>query len=348
MASAHSSPPQRVMVTGAAGFIGSNLVHWLLRNWPDTTVLSLDALCYAGNLANLADLEGNPRHRFVHGNICDARVMAACLDEVDAVINAAAQTHVDRSLMDAGDFVASNIGGVQVLMELIKERPHIRFVQVSTDEVYGSQAPGEFAREDSPLDPRNPYSATKAAADLLALAYHASFGLNVSITRCCNNFGPYHYPEKVIPLFITNLMEDQPVPLYGDGLNYREWIYVDDHCAALAAVLAGGQRGAIYNISSEAGFTNLDLTRMILAALRKPETLIRKVADRVGHDRRYALDSRKIRDELGWQAQRGFEEMLAETVRWYQANEKWWRPIKSGEYRRYYEQQYGGRAPRGT
>lgn len=345
---------RHVLVTGAAGFIGSNLVHWLLANRPDLRVTSVDALFYAGNLANLADLRGHERHRFVRGNICDRQLIVGLLDDgVDAVINAAAQTHVDRSLMEADEFVASNLGGVQVQLDLLKQRPHIRFLQVSTDEVYGSRLPDDPAGETAALCPRNPYAATKAGADLLALSYHHSFGLDVVITRCCNNYGPYHYPEKVIPLFITNLMDGQPVPLYGDGLNYREWIHVDDHCAAIARVLEAGRSGEVYNITSGEGMPNVDLTRRILDALGRDESFIRHVTDRPGHDRCYLLDGAKIERELGWRAAVRFDDGLRRTVQWYRDHENWWRPIKSGEYRRYYEKQYGkqgteGRSDGGT
>ncbi|MEP0845818.1 MAG: dTDP-glucose 4,6-dehydratase [Phycisphaerae bacterium] len=335
---------RHVLVTGAAGFIGSNLVHWLLRQRENLRVTSVDALFYAGNLANLEDLTRDDRHRFIHGNICDRQLIAGLLDDgVDAIINAAAQTHVDRSLMGADEFVSSNLGGVQVQLDLLKQRPHIRFLQVSTDEVYGSRRPDDPAAETAALCPRNPYAATKAGADLLALSYHHSFGLDVVITRCCNNYGPYHYPEKVIPLFITNLLDGQKVPLYGDGLNYREWIHVDDHCAAIARVLAAGRSGEVYNITSGEGMPNVELTRRILAALDRDESFIRHVTDRPGHDRCYLLDGSKIERELGWSAAVHFDEGLKQTVQWYRENEAWWRPIKSGEYRRYYERQYGQR-----
>jgi dTDP-glucose 4,6-dehydratase len=336
--------PRGLLVTGAAGFIGSNLVHWLLRHWADTKVVSLDALCYAGNLANLEDLRDHPRHKFVHGNICDRGLMHSLLSEdIEAVINAAAHTHVDRSLMDADEFTATNVGGVQVQLDLIKEHPAVRFVQVSTDEVYGSLAPGETSDESSKLSAGNPYSATKAGADLLALAYHHSFGLNVTITRCCNNYGPFHYPEKVVPLFITNLLDGLPVPLYGDGLNFREWIHVEDHCSALACVVEAGRSGEVYNITSGEGFTNLELTEMILECLERDRSFIHHVEDRPGHDRRYALNDQKIRRELGWSPAHKFRDGLAQTVQWYRDHEEWWRPIKSGEFRRYHERQYGER-----
>ncbi len=336
--------PHRLVVTGAAGFIGSNLARWLLTNWPEAHVHSVDALFYAGNPANLDDLRDHPRHRFEQGNICDGAFMQRVLAEgVDAVVNVAAQTHVDRSLFGAEEFVASNVTGVQVQLDLLKQRPDVRFLQVSTDEVYGSRQPGDAAAEDEPLVPRNPYAATKAAADLLALSYYHSFGQDVVITRCCNNYGPYHYPEKVIPLFITNLIDGQQVPLYGDGLNFREWIHVEDHCAAIARVLEAGAPGQVYNVTSGEGMPNLELTDRILAALGRDRSFIRYVQDRPGHDRCYLLDGSRLDRELGWRAERTFDEGLRSTIDWYRAHEGWWRPIKSGEYRKYYEQQYAQR-----
>lgn len=338
------SRPAKILVTGAAGFIGSNLVHWLLKHWGNVEIVSLDALTYAGNLANLEDLKNDPRHQFIHGNICDRAVVARAIDQgIDAIVNAAAHTHVDRSLMGADEFVTTNVGGVQVLAERIKESPGVRLLHVSTDEVYGSQAPGEKADESSPLTPNNPYSAAKAGGDLMALAYQRSFDLDIVITRCCNNYGPYQYPEKVIPLFISNLMDGKKVPLYGDGLHRREWIHVDDHSAAIARVLEAGRAGEVYNIASADSLTNVDLTHAILNMLAKDERSIEYVTDRPGHDRCYALDDAKIQSELGWKPTYDFPRGLKETVAWYKANEDWWRPIKSGEYRTYYERQYQDR-----
>ncbi|MBI4581913.1 MAG: dTDP-glucose 4,6-dehydratase [Planctomycetes bacterium] len=333
-----------VLVTGGAGFIGCNLVRWILEHRPQTLVINLDALTYAGNPANIADIRDHERHRFVHGDICDEKLVGSLLDEgVDAVINAAAHSHVDRSLMRGDEFVATNVGGVQVILDAIKARPQIRFVQVSTDEIYGSLPPDERCDENWPPAPGNPYAATKAAAELLALSYRNSFGLDVVISRCCNNFGPYHYPEKMIPLFITNLLDGLRVPLYGDGLNYREWIHVEDHCSALVAILESGRSGEAYNISSGTGLTNLELTRRILDLLGKDDSSVEYVKDRPGHDRRYALDSRKIAAELGWQPRHNLKDGLRATCEWFQANEQWWRPIKSGAYRKYYQQQYAER-----
>ena len=338
---------QCVLVTGGAGFIGSNLVRWLLQHRPNMRVINLDSLTYAGNPANLADLQGNPRYEFVHGDITDPQVVGGLLDRgVQAVINAAAHSHVDRSLMTGQEFVSANIGGVQTLLDAAKSRPNIRFLQVSTDEVYGSLPPDARSDEQWPLAPGNPYASTKAGAELLANAYRNSFGLDVVISRCCNNFGPYHYPEKMIPLFITNLLDGLPVPLYGDGLNYREWIHVEDHCSALVAILEKGRSGEAYNITSGRGVTNLELTHLILEVLGKDESSIRYVPDRPGHDRRYALDGRKIARELDWHPRHELAGGLRDTCAWFRANEAWWRPIKSGEYRRYYEQQYADRLKR--
>jgi dTDP-glucose 4,6-dehydratase len=336
---------KRILVTGGAGFIGSNFVHWAMANWPEAHVVNLDALTYAGNLANLAEAEGNPRYSFVRGDITDADLLDEVMaGAVDTVINFAAESHVDRSLMSSEPFVRANVVGTQQLLDAARRHDVERFLQVSTDEVYGSLgADGKFT-ETTPLAPNSPYSASKAAADLLCHAYHHSFGFPVMISRCSNNYGPYQFPEKVIPLFVTNLFEGSKVPLYGDGLNVRDWIYVEDHCAALGAILETGTPGEVYNVGADQELTNLDLTHRILAACDRDESFIEYVKDRPGHDRRYAIDSNKIRTELGWSPQRDFDQALAETVDWYRQNEAWWRAIKSGEYRNYYEKQYGGRA----
>jgi dTDP-glucose 4,6-dehydratase len=340
----NTSRPTRILVTGAAGFIGSNLVHWLLRQWPDANIVALDALTYAGNLANLEDLREHDRFRFIRGNICDRDLITELLsDGVQAVINVAAHTHVDRSLLGQDDFAGTNVGGVQVICEVIRQMGGIRLLQVSTDEVYGSMNPGETADESHAINPRNPYSATKAGGDLVVSAFRQSFDIDTVITRCCNNYGPLQYPEKVVPLFITHLFEDTQVPLYGDGLNVREWLHVDDHCAAIARVLEAGRSGEIYNVTSSNGLTNLDLTESLIDIVGKDKSLIKYVEDRPGHDRCYALNDSKIRTELGWSESYDFRDGLRETVQWYRDNESWWRPIKSGEYLKYYEQQYGER-----
>ncbi len=328
----------RLLVTGGAGFIGSNFVRWILRTHPEDTVVNLDKLTYAGNLANLADVADSPRYRFVHGDICDAKVVREAAEGVDAVVNFAAESHVDRSLMDPDAFLRTDVFGVFTLLEAVRALRIPRLLQVSTDEVYGSLATGS-AREDSPLNPSNPYAAAKAGGDLLALAYFKTHRVPVVITRASNTFGPYQYPEKIIPLFITNALDNEPLPLYGDGRNVRDWLYVEDHCAALDLVLRRGGEGEVYNVGGGHELDNLALTRQILRLTGRPESLIRPVADRPGHDRRYALDSSKVR-ALGWAPRHRFDEALAATVAWYREHEAWWRPIKSGAFRAYYRQQY--------
>jgi dTDP-glucose 4,6-dehydratase len=333
---------KRVLVTGAAGFIGCNFVRRALPHAPDWHIVAFDALTYAGNLANLAGLEPSGRFEFVHGNICDDDALAAVFAEpVWAVVNFAAETHVDRSIHGGAEFVRTNVLGTQSLLEHSRQHDVERYLQISTDEVYGSLGPeGRFAESD-PLAPNSPYSASKAGADLLTRAYFKTYGLPTLITRCSNNYGPYQFPEKVVPLFITNLLEDQPVPLYGDGLNVRDWIHVWDHCDALLAVLEHGTPGEIYNIGGGNELTNLALTRAILSALSKDERMVRRVKDRPAHDRRYAVDAGKIAGQFGWRPQVSFDDGLRDTVRWYREHERWWRDIKSGEYRTYYERQYG-------
>lgn len=334
---------RRVLVTGGAGFIGSHFVRYLLQT-TDYAVVNLDALKYAGNLANLRDVAEHPRYRFVQGDVTDPEAVAAAMAGVDAVVNFAAETHVDRSLLEAGSFITTDVYGTYVLLEAARRAEVQRFVQVSTDEVYGSIASGS-SRESDPLDPRSPYAASKAGGDLLARAYFSTYGLPVCITRGSNTFGPNQYPEKVIPLFVTNAIDDQPLPLYGDGQNVRDWLYVRDHCAAIALVLERGAPGEIYNVGGGNERRNIEVTERILAVLGKPRSLIRFVPDRPGHDRRYSLDCAKIR-ALGWTPQHAFEEALAATVRWYVENEAWWRPLKSGAWLAYYRQQYGERLAR--
>jgi len=333
---------KRLLVTGAAGFIGTNFVRRVLDVQPDWAIVAYDALTYAGNLANLDGLEATGRFEFIHADICDADAVAAAFDPPPwAVINFAAESHVDRSIVGAAEFVRTNVLGTQVLLDQARRADLHRFVQVSTDEVYGSLGPEGRFTEHSPLAPNSPYSASKAAADLLVRAYHVTHGLPALVTRCSNNYGPYQFPEKVIPLFVTNLLEDQPVPLYGDGLNIRDWIHVQDHCDALLRVLEEGVPGEVYNIGADNELTNRALTYAILHALDKDESLIRPVKDRPAHDRRYAIDSGKLRRELGWRPRVDFAAGLRDTVRWYIEHEPWWRAIKSGEYRQYYERQYG-------
>ncbi len=332
----------KILVTGGAGFIGSNFVRHLLAAHPEDSVVNLDKLTYAGNPENLRDVEGDPRYRFVKGDISDGVLVRELLPGVDAIVHMAAETHVDRSNVGAGDFLTTNVTGTYTLLEAARQSHVTRLVVVSTDEVYGSLAEGA-ASETSPLNPSNPYSASKAAADLLARAYWLTHRQPVVITRSSNNFGPFQYPEKLIPLFVTNALEDRPLPLYGDGRNVRDWLYVLDNCAAIDLVLRKGRDGEIYNIGGGNEIENVTLTRTILRLLDKPETLITPVADRPGHDRRYALDSRKVH-ALGWHPAHSFGAALEATVEWYRSHEEWWRPIKSGAFKAYYAKQYSTRA----
>ena len=340
--------PRTVLVTGGAGFIGSNLVRWILDHEPEVRVVNLDLLTYAGNLESLEDVQrrhgpaGSGRYRFVHGDIRDFdRVTAALGTEggVDAVLHLAAESHVDRSIMGPEVFVDSNVRGTLVLLEAcraeLERQPRpFRFVQVSTDEVYGSLGPADPAfRETTPLSPNSPYSASKAGADLLVRSYVETFGFPAVVTRCSNNYGPYQFPEKLVPLMLTRALQDQPLPLYGDGLNVRDWLYVEDHAEALWAVLARGRVGGVYNIGGESELPNLELVRRLLACLGKPESLISFVRDRPGHDRRYAMDTTLIRTELGWRPRHDFVRGLDDTVQWYLANETWWRRVLSEAYR---------------
>jgi len=331
----------KILVTGGAGFIGSNFVRHVLGNHSGDAVVNLDKLTYAGNLENLRDVEKDPRYRFVRGDICDGALVRDLMDGVDAVVHFAAETHVDRSNAAADEFLRTNANGTFTLLEAARERKVQRFVAIGTDEVYGSIAKGA-AREGDALNPSNPYSASKAAADLLARAYWTTHRLPVLITRSSNNFGPYQYPEKVIPLFITNAIEDKPLPLYGDGKNVRDWLYVLDNCAAIDRVLRKGKDGEIYNIGGGHEVENVALTRQVLHLLGKPESLITPVTDRPGHDRRYALDSSKVA-ALGWKPSHSFASALQATVAWYREHESWWQPIKSGAFRAYYEKQYSAR-----
>ena len=334
---------EKILVTGGCGFIGSSFVRTVLEERPGWEVVNLDKLTYAGRLENLADVAGDPRYRFVKGDICDPEAVRDAMDGCTMAVNFAAETHVDRSLLGAAHFIDTDIKGVLVLLEEARRVGLSRFVQISTDEVYGSIESGSFT-ETSLLNPRNPYSASKAGGDRLAYAYAATYGVPVIITRASNNYGPYQYPEKLIPLFVTNALRDQPLPLYGDGLNIRDWLHVQDHCRAVLFLLEHGRPGEVYNVSGGNERQNIELTRFVLAILGKPETLIRPVPDRVGHDRRYSLDAAKLR-AAGWAPQVLFEEGIKETVRWYVDNQAWWQPIKDhdGEFRRYYEQQYGDR-----
>lgn len=333
-----------LLVTGGCGFIGSNFIRHLLASDPSSSVVNYDALTYAGNLANLADLAGHSRYTFFRGDIADRdKVREAMRMGVTDVIHFAAESHVDRSILDSGPFVRTNVLGTQVLLDAAREFRVNRFVQVSTDEVYGSLGAEGLFREDTPLHPNSPYSASKAAADLLVQAYHHTYGLPVVITRCSNNYGPYQFPEKLIPLFVTNLLRDEPVPVYGDGLQVRDWIHVLDHCRGVEAAWRRGRPGEVYNFGGRSEKTNLELTRLLLKLLGKPDTLIRYVADRLGHDRRYAIDCSKAERELGWLPEISFDRGLEETISWYRGNAAWLAGIRTKEYLSYYEQQYGNR-----
>jgi dTDP-glucose 4,6-dehydratase len=334
----------KVLVTGGAGFIGSNFVRYALATHTDWHVTTLDKLTYAGRLENLKDVLDHPRHDFVQGDVADPSVAAPRVIESNLVVHFAAETHVDRSILSAGEFITTDVYGTFVLLEAARQAPALhRFVQISTDEVYGTVAEGA-SRETDELRPRNPYSASKAGADRLAYSYWATFDVPVIITRASNNYGPNQFPEKVIPLFVTNLIDDLPVPLYGDGLNERDWLHVLDHCRALDVVIANGTSGEVYNVGGGNQVRNIDLTRRLLELLGKPESLIRRVPDRPGHDRRYALDTTKLQ-ALGWQPHVAFDRGLAETVGWYRTNEWWWRPIKEQDtdFQAYHQSQYGER-----
>ncbi|OGN96590.1 MAG: dTDP-glucose 4,6-dehydratase [Chloroflexi bacterium RBG_13_51_36] len=345
----------KLLVTGGAGFIGTNFIRHIRQEHPDWQMTNLDKLTYAGNLENLKEIQDQPGYRFVKGDIADRKIVDALLSgeyfaanslrpntrdlRPSIVVNFAAESHVDRSILDASPFIETNVKGTQVLLEGAKKHGVQRFIQVSTDEVYGSIDRGRFT-EESTLSPSSPYSASKAAADLLCLAYFKTHHLPVVITRCTNNLGPYQFPEKLIPLAITNALEDKPIPIYGDGLNVRDWIFVDDHCKALDVVIQKGKPGEVYNVGGGNEKTNLDIIRKLLELLNKPQSLMQFVTDRPAHDRRYALDCARISTELGWKPAYSFEKALSATVDWYLKNEPWWRSIKSGEYARYYEEMY--------
>ena len=331
----------KLLVTGGAGFIGSNFVRHVLAKREAAHVVVLDKLTYAGNLSNLESVAKDPRYSFVHGDICDPVVVRRCMDGVDVVLNFAAETHVDRSIGDPGHFVQTDVYGAYVLLEAAKELGVSRFVQISTDEVYGERMESP-ADEGSALMPRNPYAASKAGGDRLAWSYWATYGLPVVVTRCSNNYGPNQYPEKLIPLFVTNAIDDRPLPVYGTGKNVRDWIHVRDHAEALDLIAHADEsvNGEIFNICAENALTVLDITSRILDSLGKPASLMRYVTDRQGHDRRYWLTARKLREHLGWQPSTAFDGGLEETVRWYVENPRWWRPIKSGEFLEYYRKQY--------
>ena len=330
----------KILITGGAGFIGSNFIKYILSKYQNYEVINLDKLTYCGNLENLTDVEDNPRYKFIKGDICDPKVVDKIASEgIDAIINFAAESHVDRSILDPTAFLKTSSQGTYTLLEAAKKYKIGKFIQISTDEVYGSIEKGSF-KETDPLNPSSPYSAAKAAADLLSLSYFKTYNLPVIITRSTNNFGPFQYPEKIIPLFITNLLENKKIPVYGDGLNTRDWLYVLDNCEAIDLVLHKGKEGQIYNIGASNEKSNLKLTKLILKELKKDESCIEYVKDRPGHDRRYAVNYEKIK-KLGWHDQnKNFTELIKDTVLWYKENKPWWKKIKTGEYLEYYKKQY--------
>jgi dTDP-glucose 4,6-dehydratase len=335
---------KNILVTGGAGFIGSNFVRRMVEKYPEYNIIVLDKLTYAGNLDNLLIVHDEPNYRFERGDIANRETVQRVVEQyqIDTIVNFAAESHVDRSILDPDAFIHTDVVGIYILLDMARKLGIQRLHHVSTDEVYGS-IPEGFFREGDPLEPNSPYAASKAAGELMVRAYQVTYGLHTSVTRGSNTFGPYQYPEKIAPFFITEAIDNRPLPLYGDGMQVRDWLYVDDHCDAIDVVLHKGEPGEIYNVGGEHEMHNIDVTKFILTALDKPESLIRYVEDRPGHDRRYALTNDKIRAELGWTQQHTFESAMAETIRWYQQNEWWWRKIKTGEYLEYYKLQYADR-----
>jgi dTDP-glucose 4,6-dehydratase len=334
-----------LVVTGGCGFIGSNFIRDQLKRYPEQSLVNIDKLTYAGNPENLKDIDGDPRYRLEKLDICDRNSIQALLTAVkpDAVVNFAAESHVDRSILDSGPFIQTNVVGTQILLDACRQAKIARFVQVSTDEVYGSLGAEGFFTEETALAPNSPYSASKTAADVLVRAYCHTFGFPGVITRCSNNYGAYQFPEKIIPLFISRALDDKPLPVYGKGENVRDWIHVLDHCRGIDAALRQGRPGEVYNFGGHQEIRNIDLTRMLLELLGKPQTLIEFVADRPGHDLRYAIDCSKAEGELGWKPQVFFRQGIRDTIDWYQANTDWVNRIKTGDYLKYYKQQYGDR-----
>ena len=337
----------KILVTGGCGFIGSNFIHYHLKTYPQDSLINVDKLTYAGNLENLSEIADSPRYRFIRADISDAPQMEELIHNgVDAVINFAAESHVDRSIEDPSAFMKTNVFGTFVLLEAVRKispKKQIRFLQISTDEVYGSLGETGAFTEKTSLAPNSPYSASKTAADMLARSYHRTYGLPVLITRCSNNYGPYQFPEKLIPLMISNAMEDKELPIYGDGMHIRDWIYVTDHCKALDKVLHHGKEGEVYNVGGRSEKPNLFVAKAILGKLEKPQSLLRFVKDRPGHDRRYAIDFSKIENELGWKPSVCFDEGIRLTVEWYLAHREWWEKIRTGEYLDYYNRMYQNR-----
>lgn len=334
----------KLLVTGGAGFIGSNFILYMIQQHPNYQIINMDALTYAGNLENLKSVQDHPNYSFVQADIADKPAVDAIFQQgIDVVVNFAAESHVDRSILEPEIFVNTNVMGTQVLLDAAKKYRVTKFVQVSTDEVYGSLGETGLFSETTPLAPNSPYSASKAGGDLLVRAYHETFGLPVNITRCSNNYGPYQFPEKLIPLIISRALNDESLPVYGDGLNIRDWLYVEDHCSAIDLVIHQGKIGEVYNIGGNNERTNVHIVKTILNELGKPESLITYVTDRPGHDRRYGIDPTKIMNELGWKPKHNFETGIKETIQWYLSNKEWWTRIQSGAYRDYITQQYGSR-----
>lgn len=330
----------KILITGGAGFIGSNFIHYVLEKYPDYQVINLDKLTYAGNLDNLRSVGSNPRYRFIKGDICDKEIVNNLVSQANLIVHFAAESHVDRSIIDSSDFIKTNVEGTRILLDAALSKD-VRFHHISTDEVYGSLQPNDppFS-EVTPYSPRSPYSASKAASDHLVRAYFHTHNLPVTISNCSNNYGPFQFPEKLIPLFITNLIEGKKVPVYGDGLNIRDWLYVEDHCAAIDLIIHQGVIGETYNIGGNCERSNLEITKKILQLMGQGEEMIEYVKDRKGHDRRYAMNIEKIERELGWQPKIAFEEGIKRTIDWYKENKEWWQKIKSGEYLEYYKKQY--------
>jgi len=328
----------RILITGGAGFMGSNAVKYFLKNYPDVQIVNLDKLTYAGNLENLKKVENDSRYKFIKGDIADEKLVDEVVKDIDVIINYAAETHVDRSILDPKAFITTDVLGTYALLEAAKKYNIKKYIQISTDEVFGSIQDGKF-REDSPFEPNSPYAASKAGGDHLCRAYYKTYGVPVIVTHSCNFFGPYQYPEKLIPLFITNLLENKKVPVYGDGQQIREWIFTEDHCRAIDAILHKGEIGEVYNIGTGNEIPNIEITKILLKELGQDESSIDYVKDRPGHDRRYAIDSTKLR-KLGWKPDVNFEQGIKQTVDWYKQNEQWWKRIKSGEYLEYYKKQY--------
>lgn len=335
---------KKVLITGGAGFIGSSFVQYMLAKYDEYKVVNLDALTYCGNLENLKDIEHHPNYTFIKGSVTDRDLVDRIVSEgVNYIVNFAAESHVDRSIENPGIFVETNIMGTQVLLDAAKKYKVEKYHQVSTDEVYGALGPTGMFTEVTPLAPNSPYSASKASADLLVRAYHKTFGLPVNITRCSNNYGPYQFPEKLIPLMIANALEDKELPVYGDGMQIRDWLHVKDHCSAIDTVLHKGKVGEVYNVGGNNEKANIEIVKLILDKLGKLESLINYVKDRPGHDRRYAIDNTKITSELGWEPEYTFERGMEETIRWYLDNKEWWEKIRTGEYKDYYNKMYGNR-----